>query len=50
MVIEHFTTDDVPRHNRRTVKPMEARLQWTAMDWHKEILVIFMVCIFTECY
>ena len=29
MVIEHFTTDDVPRHNRRTVKPMEARLQWT---------------------
>ncbi|CAL1157277.1 unnamed protein product [Cladocopium goreaui] len=22
MVIEHFTTDDVPRHNRRTVKPM----------------------------
>lgn len=22
----------------------------TAMDWHKEILVIFMVCIFTECY
>eukprot|EP00438_Fugacium_kawagutii_P006603 Skav212982 [mRNA] locus=scaffold423:97643:121234:- [translate_table: standard] len=22
MVVEHFTTDDVPRHNRRTVKPM----------------------------
>ncbi|CAJ1448425.1 unnamed protein product [Effrenium voratum] len=22
MVIEHFTTDDVPRHNRRAVKPM----------------------------
>lgn len=27
MVIEHFTTDDVPRHNRRTVKPMAARLR-----------------------